>query len=120
MAELQYSERLAILGAETLEFRRLKADLMYIYKIVFGLLDVKHGTFDIKLKGGTSIRSGTHCHAFCVAETHVRINARLNFLSLRAARVWNCLPANATNINTIHTFKVSPNKVDFSSQLTMK
>ena len=48
MAELQYSERLAILRAETLEFRRLKADVMYIYKIVFGPLDVKHGTFDIK------------------------------------------------------------------------
>ena len=30
MAELQYSERLAILGAEALELRRLKADLMYI------------------------------------------------------------------------------------------
>ena len=41
MAELQYSERLLILGAETLELRRLKADLMYIYKIVFGLLDVE-------------------------------------------------------------------------------
>ena len=47
MAKLQYSERLTILGAETLELRRLKADLMYIYKIAFGLLDVEHGTFDI-------------------------------------------------------------------------
>ena len=79
MAELQYSERLAIFGAETLALRRLKADLMYIYKIVFGLLDVEHGTFDIMLKGGTSTRSGTHCHAFCIEETHGRINARRNF-----------------------------------------
>ena len=63
MADLQYSERLAILGAETLELRRLKADQMYIYKIVFGLLDVEHSTFYIKLKGGTSIGSGTHSHA---------------------------------------------------------
>ena len=43
MAELQYSERLAILGAETLELRRLKVDLMYIYKFLFGLLDVEPG-----------------------------------------------------------------------------
>ena len=55
MAELQYSERLAILGAETLEHRHLKADVMYICKIVFGLLVVEPGSFDIKLKGGTSI-----------------------------------------------------------------
>ena len=30
MAELQYSERLAILGTETRELRHLKADLMHI------------------------------------------------------------------------------------------
>ena len=59
MAELQYCERLSILGAETLELRRLKGDLMYIYKIVFGLLDVEPGTLDIKLKGGTSTTLGT-------------------------------------------------------------
>ena len=120
MAELQYSERLAILGAETLELRRLKADLLYIYKIVFGLLDVEPGPFDIKLKGGTSTRLGRHCHAFCVEETHDKINARHNFLSVRVARVWNCLSANATNFKTIHAFIESLNKIDFSSQLTIK
>ena len=120
MAELQYSERLARLGAETLELRRLKADLMYIYKIVFGVLYVEHGTFDIRLKVGTSTRSGTHCHAFCVEETHGRINARRNFLSLRVARVWNCLPVNATHFKIIHAFKESQNKIDFYPQLTIK
>ena len=79
MAELQYSERFAILGADTVELRRLKTDLMYIYKIVFGLLDVEHGTLDIKLKGSKSTRSETLCHAFCVEETHGRFNARRNF-----------------------------------------
>ena len=52
MTELQYSERLV----ETLELQRLKADLMNIYKIVFGLLDVEPSTSDIKWKGGTSTR----------------------------------------------------------------
>ena len=36
-----------------------------------------------------------------------------NFLSLRVARVWNCLPANATNFKTIHAFKESLNKIDY-------
>ena len=118
--ELQYSERLAILGAETLELRRLKADLTYIYKIMFGILDVELGMFDIKLNGGTSTRSGTHRHAFCVEETHGRINARRNFVSHRVPRVWNCLPANAINFKTVYAFKESLNKIDFSSQLTIK
>ena len=93
---------------------------MYIYKIVFSLLDVEHGTFDIKLKGGTSTRLGTHSHAFCVEETHGRINARRNFLSLRVARVWTWLPANDTNFKTIHAFKESLNKIDVNPQLTIK
>ena len=120
MTELQYCEKLAILGAETLELRRLKADLTYIYKIIVGILDVEHDTFDIKLNGGTSTRSGTHCHAFCVEETHGRINARRNCVSLGVARVWNCLPANAINLKTVHAFQESLNKIDFSSQLTIK
>ena len=48
MTKLQYSERLAILGAETLEIGRLKADILYIYEIVFGLLDVKPVALHIK------------------------------------------------------------------------
>ena len=79
MAEPQYSERLAILEAETLE-------------------------------------SGTHRHAFCVEETHGRINARRNLVGLRVARVWNYRPANATNFKTIHAFKEYLNKIDFGSQ----
>ena len=76
MSGLQYSERLAILEIQTLELRRLKADLMFIYEIVFGLLDVERTTLDIKWKGGTSTSLGTHYHALCVEETHGRINAR--------------------------------------------
>ena len=87
---------------------------------MFGILDVEHGTVDIKLNDGTSTRSGTHRHAFCVEETHGRINARRNFVSLRVTRVWNCLPANAINFKTEHAFKESLNKIDFSSQLTIK
>ena len=105
MDELQYSERLAILEAETLEHRRLKADLMYLYKILFGLSHVGPATLYIKLMDGTNIKLGTHCHAFCVEEIHDRINPRRHFLSLRIARVWNRLPANATNYRTIHVFK---------------
>ena len=42
------------------------------------------------------------------------------FLSLRVPRVWNCLPANATNFKTIHAIKESLNKIDFKPQLIIK
>ena len=90
-----------------------------ISKIVFGLLDVEPGTLNDKWKGGTSTRSGTHRHVFCVEETHSRINARRNFVSLKVALVWNCLPAHATDFKNMQAFKEFLNKMYYNSQLTI-
>ena len=49
-----------------------------------------------------------------------RINTRRNILSLRVARVWNCLPVNATKFKTIYAFKEYLNKIDFNPELTIK
>ena len=38
MRELSYHQRLVRLGLESLELRRLRIDLVYLYKIVFGLV----------------------------------------------------------------------------------
>ena len=40
MSNLDYKERLALLDAETLGLRRLKIDLVTVYKIFFGLIDI--------------------------------------------------------------------------------
>ena len=40
MSNLDYKERLAFLDAETLELRRLKIDLVTVYEILFGLIDI--------------------------------------------------------------------------------
>jgi len=40
---LQYSERLAKLGADSLELRRLRLDPIYVYKLLFGMVDADAG-----------------------------------------------------------------------------
>ena len=42
MANLDYSERLAFLDAETQELRRSKTDLITVHKIWSGLIDIDH------------------------------------------------------------------------------
>ena len=42
---LDYHERLALLGLESLELRRLKADLCMTYKIMFNLVDLNVDNF---------------------------------------------------------------------------
>ena len=36
---LQYSERLTKLGVDSLELRRLRFDLIFVYKILFGMIE---------------------------------------------------------------------------------
>ena len=36
---MQYSERLAKLGVVSLELRRLRIDFIYVYKLLFGMVD---------------------------------------------------------------------------------
>ena len=47
MKNLTYYQRLGLrtLGIESLELRRLHADLLFTYKLVFGLLDVNVSEF---------------------------------------------------------------------------
>ena len=42
---LDYHERLALLGLESLELRRLKADLSMTYRIMFNLVNFNVGNF---------------------------------------------------------------------------
>ena len=42
---LDYHERLALLGLESLELRRLKADICMTYKIMFSLVDLNVDNF---------------------------------------------------------------------------
>ena len=41
MKTLSYHQRLVKLGLESLELRRLRADLLFTYKLVFGITDFK-------------------------------------------------------------------------------
>ena len=47
MSELTYYSRLKMLNLESLELRRMRADLILVYKIVFGLLCVTSNAFFI-------------------------------------------------------------------------
>ena len=39
MGKLTYHQRLSILELDSLELRRVRADLIFTYKLVFGLID---------------------------------------------------------------------------------
>jgi len=45
MKKFSYHQRIANLKLESLELRRLRADLLFMYKLVFGIIDLKLSDF---------------------------------------------------------------------------
>ena len=58
-----YRNRLAVTNLETLESRRLRADLVMCYKIVFSVINVDFGTF---FRFVPSSIIGTRGHRYCL------------------------------------------------------
>ena len=101
LESLSYSERLTLLDLESLEMRRLRADLVTTYKIIFGLLDVGCDLFVIREN------SSTRGHPFKVMLEHCDINIRKSFFSQRVAPVWNSLSEALTDFSSLAAFKGS-------------
>ena len=57
MSDLSYHSRLKALNLESLQLRRLRADLLLAYKILFGLLRVNSDKFFHSKKPVTIMRS---------------------------------------------------------------
>ena len=45
MKSLSYHQRLTKLDLESLELRRIRADLIFAYKLIFGLIDINPSEF---------------------------------------------------------------------------
>ena len=100
LEQLTYGERLRTLDLESLEYRRLKADLLLCFKIVRGFIDLSSSDFFVI--NDSSITRG---HRLKIAQQHCRINARSHFFSSRITSAWNSLPDYAVNAESVILFK---------------
>jgi len=102
LQHLTYSQRLNKLHLESLELRRLRLDLIFAYKLVFGLTDLNPNKF-FKLR--TDYRRRGHKYKLFLPSC--RSNTRHNFFIYRIGRIWNNLPADNTDFSNLNSFKRS-------------
>lgn len=100
LKEKSYPERLTHLGLPTLAYRRHRADLLQVFKIVKGVEDIKPDSF---FKFATDSR--TRGHDFKLKKQHVRTKKRQNAFSERVNNEWNNLSDKAVNSLTVNSFK---------------
>jgi len=106
LENLSYNERLKRLKADTLELRRVKADLYLYYKIIHNVVDVSE---DLKFtfKSARSLRG----HSFTICKPVIKSNAEKYSFNNRSIDVWNKLPQHIVNASNFKNFKLTVNKL---------
>ena len=124
ISELPYRDRLQYLDLPTLQYRRLRQDLLFIYKYINDLLSLDTQTHCKSCIHSTSMfmpsnSQNTRGHNQKLQIVH-HLGVRNKFLTTRAIPFWNNLSPKTVNSTSINIFKNSlksdlsmPNKFDF-------
>jgi len=96
---LTYGKRLTRLGLTTLETRRLRGDLIEVFKVFKGFDDVK--PTDLFTMSSTGLRG----HELKLYKPQAHLDIRKNFFTVRVIDEWNRLPESLLHCGTLSTFK---------------
>jgi len=107
---MPYVERLKKLQLQMLETRRLRNDLLFTYKVLFGLASV-----DWSSMFSFNSASITRGHAYKLFGKTSRVHNRHLFFCNRVVNVWNNLPANDVNFKSCRAFKTFLSNIDLSA-----
>lgn len=108
---LSYPNRMDQLNICSLELRRLHLDLVYMYKLMKGLLNVSYENF-FELKN-----TATRGHSLTVKKSKFRLDVRKHFFSNTVINSWNYLPEPVISAQTVPIFKKLLHTVDLSKFL---
>ena len=112
LSSFQYNERLQYLNLDSLQCRRVKADLIMCYKILHGLVDLEASRFFTR-----SLYPTTRGNLFKLAKLPVVSDRDKHFFNNRVINIWNSLPDNIVAASCIYSFKRNLNGFDFSKFL---
>ena len=111
LKEVKYADRLRQLNLPTLAYRRVRGDLIQVYKIVHGLNDIRQ---DLLFKSAQQ-EIGTRGHSCKFQKQHSRLRLRENSFSIRTVNTWNSLPEQVVCAKTVNEFK---NGIDAALAMT--
>ena len=100
LSDLPYSNRLGFLKLPSLKYRRLRGDLIQLYKIVHGCYNVDYRTF-FNFSHVTSTRGDK----FKIFIEGCSSNIRKNSFIYRTVKHWNSLNIQTKDSNSINGFK---------------
>ena len=107
---MPYAERLQYLNLPSLELRRVRADMYWCYKIVFGLVDIQPNAFFL-----LSPVTVTRGHKYKLFKRGSKACVRANFFAERVINHWNSLP-DGVNFSSFYSFKRFVQSINFANR----
>ena len=105
-----YNDRLYKLNIPSLEYRRLEADILMVYKIIHQIVDIPMNNF-FKLYTSPYM---TRRHAYCLETMRCKTKHQQGFFVGRIVKVWNALPAELVEETSLSVFKSRLKKVNLN------
>lgn len=100
LKSLPYKDRLKYLNLPTLKYRRMRGDVIEMFKMVRGIYDR-----DVILNLNFAPYSNTRGNSFKLFQQHCKYDLRKHFFVNRVTCVWNGLPDFVINAPSINSFK---------------
>ena len=102
LKDMTYNERLRALNLPTLAFRRIRADMIQVFKTMKGIDDTDPtALFEVATYGAT------RGHTMKIMKKNCRLGTRQHFFTNRIIKEWNNLPQSAIDQETVNGFKNS-------------
>jgi len=108
LRHLSYSDRLQVLGLQSLERRRLSHDLILVYKIFHGLTQSTLSN-NLKLQQFTNTRG----HPYKLAKRLCSHDIYKYFFTNRIVDLWNSLPNEVVSIRSLRAFRCRVSRLSF-------
>ncbi len=103
ISHLSYPDRLKELNLPSLSFRRMRGDVIEMYKYCHNKYNVDNKPFT--LLNDVNNQSVTRNHGFKVRKEKTTNAVRSRFFGNRVANTWNALPASIVNAPSLNAFK---------------
>ena len=103
--KLPYTERLRELGLPTLQYRRERADMVQVYKVMHGIDDI-----DPRALFTLDTSAKTRGHTKKITKEHCKTTKRQSTFKFRVVNNWNSLPEEVVSAKSLNVFKSGLNE----------
>ena len=121
LKNMSYTDRLKRLNLSTLKYRRLRGDMIEVFKITHDIYDSR-----VSLKLPYHYGSITRGNKYKILNHRFHYDLRKHYFSTRVVNIWNSLPNHVVDVTTVNLFKARLDRFwvnqealyDFTADLT--